>query len=74
MRGANAKTEVGEVPRGLHINAGKEGVRLLATGIMLEVSVAAFYVHVVIRLGSPFFPPSASSWFGTLRLALKPLV
>lgn len=42
MWGANEKTEVGEVPRGLHINAGKEGARLLATGIMVKVSVAAF--------------------------------
>lgn len=55
MRGANEKTEVGEVPRGLHINAGKEGARLLAAGITVRVSVAAFRVHIVIFLGSRFF-------------------
>lgn len=45
MWSANEKTEVGEVPRGLHINAEKEGASLLATGIMVKVSVAAFYVQ-----------------------------
>lgn len=42
----NEKTEVGEVPRGIHINAGKEGgARQLETGNKVKVSRISFHVQ-----------------------------